>query len=102
MRSKWKKDIGNTDLFSGDDNVKATYVLNRANIERLKQRCEKDNESSSTPQHFSSFVITCAFIWVCRMKTQYHEGAIDDDDELCYLAFNLQLIAETASNFPYP
>jgi len=87
MRSKWKKDIGNADVFSGNDNVKATYVLNRANIESLKQRCEKDNESSSTPQHFSSFVITCAFIWVCRMKTQYQEGAIDDDDELCYLAF---------------
>jgi hypothetical protein len=87
MRSSWKKDIGSTPVFDGE-NVAATYVLNPPTIESLKQRCEKDNESSN-PQHFSSFVVTCAFIWVCRMKTQFHEGATrsTDDDELCYFGF---------------
>ncbi|XP_059452638.1 anthocyanin 5-aromatic acyltransferase-like [Corylus avellana] len=78
VRSTWEKDTSNADVFHGD-NVKATYVLNGANMEFLKDK-----------YNFSSFVVTCAFIWVCRMKTEFHEGDTTkpvDDDELCYLAF---------------
>ncbi|KAK6241622.1 hypothetical protein SCA6_007011 [Theobroma cacao] len=77
-----------------EDKVRATFVLGGAHAARLKHlvmgQCGAGVESEQL--HISTFVVTCAFIWVCLMKSK--ESATnnlsrddDDDDKFYYLLF---------------
>ncbi|KAJ7950183.1 Anthocyanin 5-aromatic acyltransferase [Quillaja saponaria] len=66
-----------------EDTVKGTFVFSQRNIERLKtwvsRRWQKLNQEDSPP-YLSKFVVTCAFIWVCFLKTM--RGSKNEDDDL--------------------
>ena len=74
------------------DKVRATFVLGRAHVERLKHlvtaQCMKGSDSEQL--HVPTFVVTCALIWVSLIKTQ--ESVItnlsdDDNDKFYYFLF---------------
>ncbi|MFQ6637319.1 hypothetical protein Gotur_013107 [Gossypium turneri] len=75
------------------DKVRATFVLGRVHAERLKRLVTAQCRSSvDTEQyHISTFVVTCAYIWVCLIKSKEsvannlsHDNG---DDELYYFLF---------------
>jgi hypothetical protein len=72
------------------EKVRATFVLGRAHIEGLKQwvRGQCMNKEDLEPLHISTFVATCALIWVCLIKSQ-HSGVsnFSDNSKLCYFIF---------------
>lgn len=72
-----------------NNNVRATFIMDRVVIERLKKRVStRMILNGSEPFHVSSFVATCAWIWVCMVKTQKSK---DKDREMMkkvtYFAF---------------
>ncbi|GAV64706.1 Transferase domain-containing protein, partial [Cephalotus follicularis] len=72
------------------DKVRATLVLGRGQIERLKLwvslNCMNHNEQGQA--HLSTFVVTCSLIWVCSVKSQESEVSnLHNNDELCYFCF---------------
>ncbi|OMO98901.1 Transferase [Corchorus olitorius] len=71
-----------------EDKVRATFVLGRAHAERLKQLVSKDVESGQL--HISTFVVACAFFWVCFIKSKESatkDSSHDHDDEVYAFAF---------------
>ncbi|KAF8389926.1 hypothetical protein HHK36_024445 [Tetracentron sinense] len=52
--------------------VKGTFELSRADMERLRKwvvtRREKDKQT--TPLHATTFVLTCAYVWVCLVRAE--------------------------------
>lgn len=55
--------------------VRATFVMSRADIEELRQRVNTAR-GEKRPLHLSSFVLTCAHVWVCLAKAQRNETSI--------------------------
>ncbi|KAL4283444.1 hypothetical protein GQ457_16G011200 [Hibiscus cannabinus] len=68
------------------DNVRVTCKIKRYQVELLKdwvkKRCMEVN--GSEPIWMSTFVVTCAYAWVCLLKLQYHNPTSDDSDEISY------------------
>ncbi|KAF7805882.1 coumaroyl-CoA:anthocyanidin 3-O-glucoside-6''-O-coumaroyltransferase 1-like [Senna tora] len=65
--------------------VRATIVLRRAQIEKLKNWV---SELANTTK-VSSFVATCSLIWVCLLKSEEKEGdGEEDDDKPCCFVFS--------------
>ncbi|KAJ1395860.1 Transferase [Sesbania bispinosa] len=66
-----------------EDYVKATIVFSRDDIEKLKRQAlnewKKNDEFINAPQYLSKFVVTCAFVWACLVKTRCRNG--DDHQE---------------------
>lgn len=71
------------------DKVRATMVLDGAQIQKLKNwaSCRCGEEVDAT--YLSTFVVTCALIWACLLKSE--GGIINfspnddvDDDQVCY------------------
>ncbi|XP_074373738.1 malonyl-coenzyme A:anthocyanin 3-O-glucoside-6''-O-malonyltransferase-like [Apium graveolens] len=52
---------------AGDIKARATFVLNKANIEALKKLVIQ--KKPGVP-HVSSFTVACAYIWTCMAKTR--------------------------------
>ncbi|EXB62317.1 Malonyl-coenzyme A:anthocyanin 3-O-glucoside-6''-O-malonyltransferase [Morus notabilis] len=89
LSSTW--DIGEDPVPPDDgltDNVRSTFVLSQAQIERLKhwvkdQLC--DDKQNSTPFYISSFVVICALMLVCLVKSEEiresNSTDVDDDDD---------------------
>ncbi|KAK9120208.1 hypothetical protein Scep_018301 [Stephania cephalantha] len=73
------------------DKVRATFVLGRLQIEKLKQWIAKKmegtnssaNSSSVFAFHLSTFVIASAYVWVCLTKSQ------EDEENEKYFAFSV-------------
>ncbi|EXB94481.1 Malonyl-coenzyme A:anthocyanin 3-O-glucoside-6''-O-malonyltransferase [Morus notabilis] len=84
------------------DNVRAPFILHRVQIERLKSWVTNQlaNDESSSSFHMSSFIVTCALIWVCLAKSEERNSALntDKDDEPYYFAF----VAECRSRLEFP
>ncbi|KAG4384552.1 hypothetical protein AAZX31_13G285100 [Glycine max] len=86
-RSTWKdKLIGKTSEIAGgnEDYFKATIVFGRDDIEGLRiwvLNQWKNSDEFITPQYLSKFVVTCAFVWVCMVKTRCRNDAEDDVQE---------------------
>ena len=88
MYSNWAssngENSGPTNIVSAVDKVRATFVLGRAHLKRLKHlvtaQCLKGADSE--PLRVSTFAVICAFIWVSLIKSQ--ESVIkslpNDDD----------------------
>ncbi|XP_077214525.1 malonyl-coenzyme A:anthocyanin 3-O-glucoside-6''-O-malonyltransferase-like [Tasmannia lanceolata] len=62
--------LGRADL----ERHKATFVLGRADLERLRQWVLARVDPSWKPSHYSSFVITCAYVWICLVKVRKIDG----------------------------
>ncbi|XVE49832.1 hypothetical protein DITRI_Ditri01bG0113700 [Diplodiscus trichospermus] len=87
------------------DKVRATFVLDRAHAERLKHlvTAQCRNGVDSEQLHVSTFVVTCAMIWVCLIKSKESAAnklSHDDDDELNY--FILTFDCRNRLEFPVP
>ncbi|KAK3404595.1 hypothetical protein EUGRSUZ_K00903 [Eucalyptus grandis] len=79
--------------------VRAMFILQKAHIDRLKaqilSQLKNDGlDSESDPIHLSTFVVTCAFIWVCIVKSRDEEHQCHDqsspergNDEFCHFVF---------------
>ncbi|XP_007043459.2 PREDICTED: coumaroyl-CoA:anthocyanidin 3-O-glucoside-6''-O-coumaroyltransferase 1 [Theobroma cacao] len=88
-----------------EDKVRATFVLGRAHAERLKHlvtgQCRDGVESEQL--HISTFVVTCAFIWVCLIKSKdsaTNNLSRDDDDKFYFLLFPFD--CRNRLEFPVP
>ncbi|KAF8388278.1 hypothetical protein HHK36_026944 [Tetracentron sinense] len=51
------------------NSVRSTFELSRADIERLRKRVEKNKQTP--PLHISTFVLTCAYVWVCLVRADH-------------------------------
>ncbi|KAK8597899.1 hypothetical protein V6N13_095293 [Hibiscus sabdariffa] len=86
MNRKWNFD----DLSDNPiDKLQVTYNIKKSQIEFLKdlvkKSCNEKNESERQIR-ISTFVVTCAYIWVCLTKLQ-GTSADDDSDEVSYFFF---------------
>ncbi|KAK3411838.1 hypothetical protein EUGRSUZ_I00591 [Eucalyptus grandis] len=85
-------------LLTVADKVRATFVFKKAHIDGLKaqvlsQLKNDDIDSESDPIHLS-FVVMCAFVWICIIKSKEeeqqrcdHSSSERGKDELYYFAF---------------
>ncbi|KZV41612.1 anthocyanin 5-aromatic acyltransferase-like [Dorcoceras hygrometricum] len=64
--------------------VRATFVLQKEDIQRLKNLVLSKNPESL---HVSSFTVTAAYVWTCLVKAAAEEGEEVDPDETEYFAF---------------
>ncbi|XP_058092123.1 phenolic glucoside malonyltransferase 2-like [Magnolia sinica] len=49
----------------------ATFIIGRADIETLRRRIlARRCDASQKPIHCSSFVLTCAYVWVCLIRSR--------------------------------
>ncbi|KAI3812242.1 hypothetical protein L1987_16949 [Smallanthus sonchifolius] len=61
------------------DRVRATFVLTRTHINQLKKQVLTQ---LPTPEHVSSFTVTCGYIWSCIAKSLAKVGERKGEDEL--------------------
>ncbi|EOX98508.1 HXXXD-type acyl-transferase family protein, putative [Theobroma cacao] len=82
------------------DKVRATFLLGRAHVEKLKHLV---TEAKSEQLHISTFVVTCAFIWVCLIKSQESStcNSSDADDNKFYY-FQFPFDCRNRLEFPVP
>uniref|UniRef100_A0A7N0VBE2 Anthocyanin acyltransferase n=1 Tax=Kalanchoe fedtschenkoi TaxID=63787 RepID=A0A7N0VBE2_KALFE len=85
---RWKDNAATVGLL--EEKVRATFVLTRGDIEKLKNwvsgKCISAKHTK--PVHISSFVVACAFTWVCVIKSQ--DKITNDsfgDEDLCHFSF---------------
>ncbi|KAK8521198.1 hypothetical protein V6N13_077313 [Hibiscus sabdariffa] len=82
--------------------VRATFMLSRAHAERLKHLVTAvDTEQ----HHISTFVVTCAFIWVCLIKSKESVAdnpSPDDDGDKLYYYFLFACDGRNRLEFPVP
>ncbi|XP_040993703.1 anthocyanin 5-aromatic acyltransferase-like [Juglans microcarpa x Juglans regia] len=101
-----KKTVFGTEANDGyylSNMVRTTFVVGSKDMERIKmfivEECNVKNES--LPEHLSAYILTCAFIWVCLVKTQ--EGLNNEKygrEDPNYLGFIAGGI--TRLDFPVP
>jgi len=87
-RSTWKERlVGKTsEVCNGntEDYVKATLVFGRDDIEGLRRLVLNQwrrSEEFDTSQHVSKFVVTCAFVWACLVKTRCRSDYEEQEKE---------------------
>ncbi|XVF44461.1 hypothetical protein PTKIN_Ptkin02bG0122700 [Pterospermum kingtungense] len=87
------------------DKVRATFILTSAQISQLKpwltSRCQ-NNSSYLEGLHISTFVVTCAIMWISLMKSQDSEISANGyyDDKFCYFLFAVD--CRSRVEFPLP
>ncbi|TYH65571.1 hypothetical protein ES332_D06G064800v1 [Gossypium tomentosum] len=91
MKRKWSfEDLSNNPI----KKLRITCTIKRSQVELLKdlvtKGCVEDN--GSEPVSISTFVVTCAYMWVCLTKLQettvsQQISSADDSDELSYFLF---------------
>ncbi|KAK8537199.1 hypothetical protein V6N12_043372 [Hibiscus sabdariffa] len=87
----------------GTDKVRATFVLGRAHAEILKNlvTAQCKNSVDSGTYHISTFVVTCAFIWVCLIKSKERVSYANSEDDNVFYYFLFPIDCRTAWNFRY-
>ncbi|KAE8736394.1 HXXXD-type acyl-transferase family protein, putative isoform 2 [Hibiscus syriacus] len=84
------------------DKVRATFAFDQARIERLKQLVTTGDTEQS---HISTFVVTCAFIWVSLIKskvTPANNLSNNDDDDNKFYYFMFPSDCRNRLEFPVP
>nr|KYP49603.1 Anthocyanin 5-aromatic acyltransferase [Cajanus cajan] len=67
------------------DMVRHTFVLSHVHVEKLKKWVSIKGKSHGLAiPHITTFVVTCALIWVCKVKSEENKV---NDDESYILAF---------------
>lgn len=63
---------GDDMVYSSESMVRATFLMGPMEMEKIKRLiltlCKAKNQPQ--PVHLSAYVLTCAFLWVCLIKTQ--------------------------------
>ncbi|XP_015962628.1 coumaroyl-CoA:anthocyanidin 3-O-glucoside-6''-O-coumaroyltransferase 2 isoform X1 [Arachis duranensis] len=67
-----------------NDRVRHRFVLKREQVEILKRLVSTKYQSLL---HVSTFVVTCALIWVCKVKSSEDDIKSSGNDEELYLSF---------------
>ncbi|KAK9985169.1 hypothetical protein SO802_034694 [Lithocarpus litseifolius] len=101
--STWKEDTRlNNDVVA--DKVRATFVLGQAHIRRLKHKITTQCvDEELEPLHISTFVVTCALIWVCLIKSQdSRESKFSDIDNEKVYYFGFVADCRNRLEFPIP
>lgn len=73
-------------LVGPTDNLRATFVLTRTNIDRLKKRVQTQMPSLG---YISSFTVTCGYTWSCIAKSLVKIGEKKGDGELEQFIFTV-------------
>ncbi|KAF5183390.1 malonyl-coenzyme:anthocyanin 5-O-glucoside-6'''-O-malonyltransferase-like [Thalictrum thalictroides] len=86
------------------DKVLATFVLSHANIKRIKQwiliRLD-DGKERKPPFHLSTFVLTCAYVWVCSIKARWGDVVgSGSEDPIEYFLFPMDCRARLEPVLP--
>ncbi|XVE93523.1 hypothetical protein REPUB_Repub01dG0202100 [Reevesia pubescens] len=102
--SSYGENSGLTHVALAADQVRATFVLGRTHVERLKHlvtaQCMK--EADSEQLHLSTFVVTCALIWVSLIKSQESVKNLSDDDDDKFYYFLFPFDCRNRLEFPIP
>ncbi|MQM09537.1 hypothetical protein Taro_042412 [Colocasia esculenta] len=68
-----------------DDIVSATFLLRRAHIEALRSHASRTHPPAPpAPPRYSSFVLTCAHVWVTILKARQGPAATDLSGATCF------------------
>lgn len=70
--------IGDSQVTTPTNKVRATFVLKKSDIEKLKKLALESENGASL--HLSSFTVTIAYFWTCLDRAEA-EAIGDDDDE---------------------
>ncbi|CAL1410560.1 unnamed protein product [Linum trigynum] len=65
--------------------VRSTMVITKPNLDKLKARVRSANPEQA---HVSTFVVTCALIWVTLIKSEGVGDSSDDPDRVYHLGFS--------------
>ncbi|XP_058092124.1 phenolic glucoside malonyltransferase 2-like [Magnolia sinica] len=77
--------------------VLATFVMCRADIETLRRQVlALRSDAGQKPLHCSSFVLTCAYVWVCLLRT----FGDDDRDKNVHFSFPVDCRARLVPPIP--
>ncbi|OAY75783.1 Malonyl-coenzyme A:anthocyanin 3-O-glucoside-6-O-malonyltransferase [Ananas comosus] len=76
--------------------VLGSFSLGRAQIERLKRALVAKARESGAAVHCSSFVVACAFAWVCLLRAQEGHAA----QEKAHLLFSVECRARLSPPIP--
>ncbi|RVW95132.1 Anthocyanin 5-aromatic acyltransferase [Vitis vinifera] len=66
------------------NNVRATFLLRRAEVQRLKKWVIPQIPKQS---HVSAFTVICAYVWSCMIKARSRSGEDVGENELEHFAF---------------
>ncbi|XP_039059704.1 coumaroyl-CoA:anthocyanidin 3-O-glucoside-6''-O-coumaroyltransferase 1-like [Hibiscus syriacus] len=89
---QWLSSCGENSTSTQDlaaDKVRATFVLSRAGAERLKHLVTAADDKHQC--HISTFVVTCALMWVCLIKSKEivtNNSSHDDKDKFYHFIFS--------------
>ncbi|KAK8682986.1 hypothetical protein V6N13_039062 [Hibiscus sabdariffa] len=82
------------------NNIRVTCKINRPQVELLKdwvnKKCMEVNQSD--PMRISTFVVTCAYMWVCLIKLQQaktHQHPSSDDSNMLSYFHSEQIAGNT-------
>ncbi|XWS68568.1 hypothetical protein CRYUN_Cryun04dG0101500 [Craigia yunnanensis] len=102
--SSWRENLGPTKEMTVDK-VRATFILTRAQIVKLKQwlttQC-KNNSNDVEQLHISTFVVTCSIMWICMIKSQDSEISANDYDDDKFYYFLFAVDCRSRTEFPLP
>ncbi|KAL5731391.1 hypothetical protein ACHQM5_004124 [Ranunculus cassubicifolius] len=72
-----------------NEKILATFIMRPDSIKRLRQSVQ--SRIVNEKLHLSTFVLTCAYVWVCLIKAQCGEEAAEEDtkEEFEYLIFSV-------------
>ncbi|MQL73860.1 hypothetical protein Taro_006233 [Colocasia esculenta] len=68
----------------GPDVERSTFLLRRAHIEELRRRVSGQRPPPLPVLRYSSFVLTCAYVWVCLLKAGWPRQG---EEDAAYLLF---------------
>ncbi|OMO98820.1 Transferase [Corchorus olitorius] len=87
--SSWKENFRPAKEMAAVDKVRASFVLTRAQIDKLKQwlmtQCKNSNDLEEL--HISTFVVICSIVWICMIKSHVSETSSANDDKFYYFLF---------------
>ncbi|MQL73858.1 hypothetical protein Taro_006231 [Colocasia esculenta] len=70
----------------GPDVERSTFLLRRAHIEELRRRVSEQRPPAPPVLRYSSFVLTCAYVWVCLLKAGWPPQG---EEDAAYLIFTV-------------
>lgn len=95
--------IGDSKSTTPTNKVRATFVLKKSNIEKLKKLALESENANGASIHLSSFTVTIAYFWTCidRAAAEAGENIGDDDKEYFGFAVDTRSRMEPAAPAAY-
>ncbi|KAH6789533.1 hypothetical protein C2S51_004539 [Perilla frutescens var. frutescens] len=90
--------LGDSKLITPTNKVRATFVLRRSDIEKLKNKVMEGEQGSV--HHLSSFTVAIAYFWNCIDQSAAEAGEMIGDDEDEYFGFAVDARSRTEPAVP--